>query len=325
MHPSATLPVDRRRFLQTAGVGTALLGTTPLGGRAQQPSSPADLPRRELGKTGVSVPILGVGTAPAGQRSRSEAAELFSECLDRGANYMDTAPDFAGYGVAQVALGDVLKSRRREAFVVTKCWKADGEEALALLRQNLHELQTDYADVVYAHSIGSDEMDLKTVLGPRGVMKALEKAQRDGLVRHIGISGHNRPAKFLEVMKHCDVQVMMNAVSFVSRHIYDFEQQVWPAAREKNIGLVAMKVFGGMQGGGKGGRLRGEEAHLAFRYAQSLPGVSTAVVGIYDRDELETNLQWTRQFQPLSDEEFNTLSARGTALAQQWGEVYGPK
>ena len=95
------------------------------------------IPQRPLGSTGVDVPIIGLGTAPAGFRNREEAATFYELCLDQGVNYLDTAPEFAGYGQAQVALGDVLRTRRDEAFVVTKCWEPDGEKALTLLRQNL--------------------------------------------------------------------------------------------------------------------------------------------------------------------------------------------
>ncbi|HEY8504983.1 MAG TPA: aldo/keto reductase, partial [Gemmataceae bacterium] len=229
--------VSRRDFLKTTGAASAaaLAGAT----WGDVFGDEAKLPLRVLGKTGVKVPVLGLGTASAGHRPRKEASEFYDRAISMGVTYMDTAPEFAGYGVAQVALGDVLKDRRKEVFLVTKCYEPDGEKALALLKQNLKELQTDHADVVYAHSIGADRMDLKTVMGPTGVMKALEKARADGLCRFVGISGHNKPAKFLEVLKEFDVQVMMNAVSFVSRHIYNFEEKVWPVAREKNVGLVA--------------------------------------------------------------------------------------
>lgn len=311
----------RRRFLQTAGAGTAIVmasGNLPL--MAEEKKT---LPQRALGGTGVKVPIVGVGTAPAGHRPRKEAAEFFAACLDAGATYMDTAPDFAGYGVAQAALGDVLKTRREEAFVVTKCWEPDGEKALKLLRANLKELQTDHADLVYAHSIGSDKMDPTTVLGRNGVMQALSKAQRDGLTRFIGISGHNRPARFLDVLKDFEIQVMMNAVSYVSRHIYNFEEKVWPEAQRQGVALVAMKVYGG---GSKpqGGRIKSNDVFDAFRYAQGLPNVSTVVLGMYDEKELEENLRFARTYTPLGDDELADLLKRGKRLAGSWGTPYGP-
>jgi predicted aldo/keto reductase-like oxidoreductase len=273
------------------------------------------------------VPVIGVGTAPAGFRGREEATKFFALCLDHGLTYFDTAPEFAGYGQAQVALGDVLRTRRKEAFVVTKCLEPDGEKALALLRQNLRELQTDHADVVFAHSIGSDAMDLQTILGRHGVMRALEKAQRDGLTRFIGISGHNRPQKCLTVLREFNLHVMMNAVSYVSRHIYDFETTVWPEAHERGVALVAMKVFGGMTGGSgepQRSRIPDEELHEAFRYAQGLSNVATVVLGMHNREELVQNIAWARQYEPLSTPELKTLLDRGEKLATAWGKVYGP-
>ena len=312
----------RRGFLRAAGAGTAVAAA------GQAVSLKADdgltpLPSRELGKTGVKIPILGVGTAPAGHRSRKEAADFFSYCLDVGANYMDTAPAFAGYGIAQAALGDVLKTRRDEAFVVTKCWEPEGEKALKLLRSNLDELQIERADLVYAHSIGSDKMDPQQVLGAGGVMKALEKAQRDGLTRFIGLSGHNRPARFLDVLKEFKVQVMMNAVNYVCRHIYNFEETVWPEAHRLGVGLVAMKIYGGGAAKG-GGRIKPPELLDAFRYAQSLPNISTVVVGMHGKEELDENIRFARTLKTLSDAEMAVLLERGKQLAKSWGMPHGP-
>jgi predicted aldo/keto reductase-like oxidoreductase len=316
--------VTRRNFLAASSTGAALAGISPALLAQQGESSPISL--REFGKTSVRVPIIGIGTAPAGFRGRKEAADFYGQCLDRKFFYFDTAPEFAGYGKAQVALGDVLKTRRQEAFVVTKCAEPDGEKALALLKQNLRELQTDHADVVYAHSIGADNMDPATVLGPGGVLPALAKAQRDGLVRFIGVSGHNRPARFLKVLREFEIQVMMTAVSFVARHIYDFETKVWPEASKRGVALAAMKVFGGTVGRQerpKGARVPVSDLQNAFRYAQGLPGVSVVVLGLHDAVELEQSIEWARNYRPLDEAETLALLARGKELASQWGEVYG--
>jgi hypothetical protein len=323
--------LSRRDFLARSGAASAwavAVGAAPSAAVTNQP-----LPTRTLGKTGVEVPVLGLGTAPAGDRPRKEAAWFYHQAISAGVTYLDTAPRFAGYGIAQKALGDVLKERRDEVFLVTKCFEPDGEKALELLKRNLKELQTDYADVVYAHSIGDQKMDLDTVLGKQGVMAALEKARDDGLCRFVGISGHNRPAKFLKVMEEFDIEVMMNAVNPVIRHVYNFEEHVWPAARQKNIGLVAMKVLGGQYKSeaepaykprAKGGRITGDDMEPAFRYAMGLPGTASVVLGCYNFNELEEAIGWTRKYKPLSDKQRNQLLAEGKSLAEQWGEVHGP-
>jgi aryl-alcohol dehydrogenase-like predicted oxidoreductase len=310
----------RREFL-AASAGVGVLAASGAGA-AQGPAAP--LPRRVLGRTGVEVPVIGLGTAPVGQRTREEAIRFYHECIDAGVTYLDTAPEFAGYYKAQEYLGPVLKERRDEVFVVTKCWKSNGEEALALLKQNLKELRIERADLVYAHSIGADNMAPEKIHAEDGVCRALDKAKRDGLTRFVGVSGHNRPAWFLEAMERWDYDVMMNAVSVVSRHIYDFEGKVWPKAAEKGIGLAAMKVFGGAKGReAKGARLPDELRPQALRYAMNLPGVSVVVVGMHDRHELEENLAIVRSAKALEPAELAALEPRTKELATTWGEVYG--
>ncbi len=315
--------VSRREFLKAASAGAA--ASALAAGASPADVGNARLPQKDLGKTGVQVPILGLGSAPVGARPRDEAVAFLNECIDAGVTYLDTAPEFAGYGKAQEHLGHVLKDRRDEVFVVTKCFEPDGEKALQLLKKNLKELQIERADLVYAHSIGDEKMNPDTIHAPDGVCAALDKARRDGLVRFVGVSGHNRPAWFLQAIERWHPQVMMNAVSLVARHIYNFENTVWPVASDHGIGLAAMKVFGGATGQGpKGSRLPDDLKRDALRYALGLPGVSVVVVGMHDSAELKQNLGWLRESKPLSDDELHHLDDRTRQLAQQWGNVYGP-
>jgi aryl-alcohol dehydrogenase-like predicted oxidoreductase len=312
--------VSRRDFLRAAGAGAALA----LGAEADGAAPKVSLPHKALGRTRVRVPVLGLGTAPAGFRKEKEAVAFYHRCLDNGLTYLDTAPEFTGYGKAQAYLAPVLKERRKGTFLVTKCHEPDGEKALQLLRKNLAELRVEQADLVYVHSLGADKMPPAKVFGKGGVCKALDKAKRDGLTRFVGVSGHNRPGRFLRALREWDFDVMMNAVSLVARHIYDFESKVWPLAAKKGVGLVAMKVFGGAGGAGpKGARLPDAYKQSALRYALGLPQVSVVVVGIHDDAELAQNLAWLRAHQPLSAAELKALEKPTRELARQWGNVYG--
>jgi predicted aldo/keto reductase-like oxidoreductase len=312
--------LSRRNFLRTT-VGGALVTGLAAVEAAENAEKP--LPRRTLGKTGVRVPILAMGTAPAGTRAADkEAIALFHAAIDQGVNYMDTAPDFAGYGRAQVQLGHVLKERRKEVFLVTKTFTPDGDEARRLLERNLKELQTDHADLVYVHSLGDDKMDPKKSLGPDGTLRSLLKAREEGLTRFVGLSGHSRPMRFVEALREHDVDVIMNAVNFVDRHTYDFERKVWPVAAQKKVGLVAMKVFGGQRG--QRCYMPQEHVPMALRYALSLPNVATAVIGMATKEELQQNLKWARAFQPLTAEERAKLEKLGREMAAGWGAHFGP-
>ena len=314
--PCETL--SRREFLAASAAGVvAATGTAA-------PPAVAELPQKKLGKTGVSVPAIGLGTAPAGFLPEKEAAALYHACLDAGVTYLDTAPSLGGYGDAQKFLAPVLKERREQAFVVTKCYEPDGEKALALLKQNLKELGVERADLVYAHSIGADQMPPEKVFGKGGVCEALAKARKDGLTRFVGVSGHNRPDRFLTAMKEWEYDVQMNAVGLVSRHTYDFEGKVWPAAAKKGIGLAAMKVFGGAVGGGKwSARLPDDLRRAAFRYALGLPDVAVVVLGMKSKDELKQNLEWLKEYKPLEKDELAALEGPTKELAKKWGNLYG--
>jgi uncharacterized protein len=311
---------NRREVLKTGVAGVLATAAVRSGAAAEK------LPQRVLGKTGVRVPVLGYGTAPTGvKRELKDAVALLNEAIDLGVTYLDTAPDFAGYGQAQVQLGHVVPDRRKEVFLVTKLWEPEMDDALRLLERNLKEMRVAQTDLLYAHSIGSDKMDLDVVMGPRGTMAALEKARKEGLTRFIGISGHNRPDKFLRVLEKFEIDVMMNAVNFADRYTYDFEGRVWPVAAKQNVGLVAMKVFGGMAAQEPlSSRVMPEEhLHTAFRYALGLPAVACAVLGMATREELRQNVEWARSFAPLTEAEQRAAETIGRQLAAQWGAHFG--
>jgi predicted aldo/keto reductase-like oxidoreductase len=286
------------------------------------------LPTRPLGKTGVSLPILGLGTAAAGKRLNVKAAvQLYESALNQGITYFDTAPAFAGYGQAQVQLGNLLKERRKEVFLVTKCYEPNGDVALRLLEKSLTELQTTHADLVFVHSLGADKMDPRMVFSPRGVYPALMKAKTMGLTRFVGLSGHNRPQRFLKAIQRYEVDVLLNAVNFVDRHTYDFERQVWPMAAQQQIGLIAMKVYGGESKSffsGISNRLL-PQSHLdvGFRYALSQSGVASVVIGMATPQELQENIERVRRFTPMQKKELQQLETVGQQLAKQWGPHFG--
>ena len=285
------------------------------------------LPTRTWGSTGISLPVLALGTAPSGHRSEQDAVAFYHRCLDAGIAHVDTGPTAGGFGIAQACLRPVLAERRREVFVATRVCEPDGEKALAQLARNLAELGIEQADLVYVQSLGDDAMAPERIYSPRGVCRALEHARSQGLTRWLGVSGHHRPARFLRALAEWDFDVMLNAVNLVSRHIYGFEERVWPAAAAKGVALLAMKVFGGVRdsrSSAKGASLPDHLKPDSLRYALSRPGACGVVVGLHDQDELERTLAWVRSFTPLSRQERDALEPETRALALEWREPYGP-
>ena len=104
--------------------------------------------------------------------------------------------------------------------------------------------------------------------------------------------------------------------NIVDRHTYAFEDVVWSEARKQKIGLVAMKVYGG---GITACKMPEELRQASFRFAQSVSGVALTVIGMGTEKELEQNVQWAKEFKPMTPEEMTELKKKTAEIAKEWG------
>jgi aryl-alcohol dehydrogenase-like predicted oxidoreductase len=314
----------RREFLRRSA-WTGLLVLSPAAFRAD---AAEPLPTRELGRTKEKVTILGLGTAPVGEGpiDTDGAERIFGAALDQGVTFVDTA---RGYGNAEEALGRLLPKRRDGLFVVTKVWTDSADRAEKSLSQSLRLLKTDHVDLVHIHHVGGK--NIEKVLAKDGVLAYLLKQKEQGKLRFIGLSGHCRPPRFLEVLKTGQIDVVMPVMNYADRNIYNFEGTVLPECRRQNVGVVAMKVYVGIKGGFRNHR----KGHVgcvtppelmpqAIAYALDLPGVSVANIGPYTLEHAVHNAEMARKYKPLTQEQHAALLARGQTIAQEIGPRYGP-
>jgi aryl-alcohol dehydrogenase-like predicted oxidoreductase len=128
------------------------------------------------------------------------------------------------------------------------------------------------------------------------------------------------------------VDVMMVAMNFVDRFVYGFEEKVLPAARKRETGVLAMKVFGGVAGGfGNYGKrdphpsqLDAEHHRASIRYARSLEGVCGMVIGVHSAEQLRRNIELVVKAEPLAKEELDKLLETGKEIAAGWSPRFGP-
>ena len=293
---------------------------------ASSKSQTKQLPQRVLGKTGERVPILGYGSAPGGiGMDDDEAISLCHTAIDHGVTFIDTAP---GYGRAHLQLGQVMASRRDEVFLVTKTPADDADSALAMLEKGLRDLQTDHVDLVYVHSMGN--RDVERVLASDGALEGLREARRRGWTRFIGVTAHNAPWRTARVLKETEIDVVMLAMNIADRYTYNFENEVLPIACEQDVGVAAMKVYGGAlemnyeKPAPSALAAHGPHDHeAALRYALGLPGVGTAVVGVFSEAELLQNVAWARRTTPLDGADSLAAERIGRQVAAEWGPHYG--
>jgi hypothetical protein len=298
----------------------------PAPGAQRRSVVPSAMPTRTLGRIGKRVSLLGLGMAPLGfsRISIAEAAAMVNEAIDLGVTYLDVAPN---YNDAEQKLGPVLRRRRDQVFLVTKVEAQTKQGVLAQIRESLRRMQTDHIDAVHLHNLG--DFDLKETFGsPEGAMAGLKAAKEAGYIRYFGISGHMRPARFVEALNTGQIDLMMVAMNFVDRHTYNFEGTVLPVAQKHGTAVAAMKVLGGARGmqysPPQPAMLAGDQYQSAIRYALGLPGVHTLVLGLKDRQELRQAVTTIQSAKPLTAEEKQALEAEGRRLAAQWGAHFGP-
>lgn len=332
--------IRRREFLRQVGASVVAGAVAPtLLQAANQATStqPAaktgvgsirDLPTRRLGKLGIQMPVLSFGTAAMGHPLYEAAPfeEVVNAALEAGIRFFDTSPV---YDVAQDRLGAMMGRIRKDIFLVSKTRMVGRDRALRDVENSLKHLKTDYLDLCHLHNVG--EFTSEEMIGKGGSLEALLDLKRQGVVRHIGCTGHLRPARFIPIIETGEIEALMVAMNFVDRHTYNFEEQVLPLARKHNCAIIAMKVYGGVTGSWDGyrklrpGRLVGDEHRQdAVDYALSIPGVSTLVMGFKSLDELRLTIQAVRSHKSLDGPRREAVLAKGARMAREWGDHFGP-
>ncbi|NET09327.1 MAG: aldo/keto reductase, partial [Symploca sp. SIO2B6] len=236
----------------------------------------AMMPQRVLGRTALSLPILGLGGS-ASPLSRSgaetEAIAIIERALELGVQYFDTA---ANYGPSEERLGQVLPAYRDAVTIGSKTSKRDRDGAWAQLERSLKRLNTDYLDIWQFHALTHD-WDIDTILDrQRGAILAAEEAREQGLVRSIGITGHHNPGIITKALERYPFDTALIPVNAADIHTTaPFITHVLPVAQHHNVGVIAMKVpaYGRLL---KPGVLSGMEE--AMGYALSQTGVHCCII-----------------------------------------------
>ena len=290
--------LSRRKFLERFAAGSA---TIPLL-RSVAQGAPRALPHRVLGRTGASVSILafGCGSRFLMYAEEEKALEALNRALDLGITYLDTAYAY-GDGKSEARVGKVMAARRKEVFLATKIPDRSRDDFLRRLEGSLKRLQTDHVDLVHIHSLGHAD-DLAKIEAPDGAVKGLLQAREQKMTRFIGMTSHTDGAVMAQAIEHHDLDCVQMALN-ASRNGH-FEELALPAARKKNLGVIAMKVTG--QEFLLGNDAGKTDIDSLLRYSLSLP-VTTAVIGMPRVEFIEHNTDLARNFAPLGADDVERL------------------
>ena len=308
----------RRAFLATSmAVAGSIVGCAASKRNIIVVSSSAantTMPERLLGNTGVKVPILGLGgagqTPLSWNNAEKQAVAIIERALELGIRYFDTAAD---YGPSEDYLGKVLPGYRGKIFLTSKTAARDRDGAWRELERSLKRLKTDYLNLWQLHHV-SFEQELDKIFARDGAIRALEEAKQQKLVRFVGITGHHEPNIIAEGLRRYSFDTTLIPVNAADKHHpRPFIPNVLPVARQKNVGVIAMKVpaYGRLF---KPGVLDG--MHQAFGYALSQAGVHCAVIAAETPEQLESNVRVAQAFQSMDAKALAEIEQR-TSVAWQ--------
>lgn len=213
---------------------------------------------KTLGRTGLPVSIVGLGTAFMGMRTISKAMTSYQSLIDSldeelgvqtvhaaleaGCTLIDTAALYGG-GAAESMIGRALKERpdlAAKCIVTTKCGRTiDGYDYSydAVMRQvesSLQRLSMPQLAVVYIHDAMG--VPLLEVMGRGRALSALRKLQEQGVVRFIGTAADDprTNVQYIETAEF-DAAVVPRAWSLINQFAAN---RILPAANKHNVGLV---------------------------------------------------------------------------------------
>jgi aryl-alcohol dehydrogenase-like predicted oxidoreductase len=313
--------MNRREFVKR---GAAVVVASAAGARGQQagPGKSA-IPRRPLGKTGVDVPVLILGGVAGMKQAPTlsfHPAQLADFALDAGIDYFDTAPSY-GDGQSESNYGEVLATRRKEVFLACKTGSRTYDGTLRSVEASLKRLRTDHLDLLQLHGVTAKE-DFAKWDGPSGVLKAMQKLREEKVTRFLGVTGHESAETMRKAIELFDFDTILTTFNPTVRR-QPFRELVLPLAREKKMGILAIKVMGGGFGSlAAGNPLKNDlatiwyhdqaprqaEAGTLIRYVLGLP-ITAAVVGMNCFAHVRSNVAAVCEKQPLTEGERKALEA----------------
>lgn len=225
-----------------------------------------------LGKTNLMCSRIGFGGIPIQRVNEEEAIAVVRHCLDIGINFFDTATN---YTTSEERIGKAIKGYRREDIIIATKSHARPPEALRKdLELSLKRLDIDYIDLYQFHDVRDGE-DTEAVLKPGGALDEVIKAQKEGLVRHIGVAAHRMVAG-LELTRTGRFEVLQFPFNYITD---EAKTELIPLCKEMDMGFLCMKS---LSGGVLPNAPLGMKFLLDYPDILPIPGVST----IAEIDEL---------------------------------------
>jgi predicted aldo/keto reductase-like oxidoreductase len=292
----------RRTFLYSsaaAGLGANLEAQT---GRAKAGS----IPRREFGKTGEKLTIIGQAGGRFPMTTFAEAKAITQRAYELGVNYFDTARIYWN-GRSEEVYGAVLPPFRKSIFLTTKSPERSRKGAEQDLEKSLRALKTDYVDLWQIHQVSTMD-EVEQIFASGGAIEAFEAAKKAGKCRFMGFTGHHDPEVHLAMLKHYDkYDTILMPLNPADPSYLSFEKNVLPVAVQRGMGIQAMKSTANAK------LLHVIPLRDCISYVLSLP-VHCVALGCTTVGQIEDDVRIAQQFKPMDEQQLAEIRKRAAPL-----------
>lgn len=200
------------------------------------------LPKIELGHTGRNVSRLALGGFHQVEISTEIVGKVVDTFQEYGGNYIETARGY-GNGASEKKLGKVLAGRREQFILCSKSGADNADDLRRDIEATLTNLKTDHIEFYYFHGL-PDRDKLNKILAPKGALEGMLKAKKEGLIGGIGLSSHSLPM-YIEGMNALPIDLILIWCNYLEdMYLPEIREEIFPFAREKGIGITAMKPLG---------------------------------------------------------------------------------
>jgi uncharacterized protein len=209
-----------------------------------------------LGKTDLKVSEVGFGCIPIIRLQPREAVKVLRHAYDKGITFYDTANM---YRDSEAKIGQALSHVRDKIVIATKTTRRDAAGFRETLENSLRMLKTDYLDLYQFHQVINDT-EWNKIRREGGAWEEAQKARAQGKIRFIGVTSHDlqMAIKLAQTGLFSTVQFPFNFIE------HEAKDELHPYARQKGIGVIAMKPFAG-------GVI--DSAAITFKYLRQFPDI----------------------------------------------------
>ena len=247
-----------------------------------------------------------------------QTTEMVDAFLEAGFNYFDTAHGYIN-GKSEQAIKTCLSSRYpRDRYILTNKLSAfhfeKEEDIRPLFQQQLEACGVEYFDFYLMHALSAARMDQYEGAKAFEIALALKA---EGKIRHVGMSFHDKAEVLDQILtRHPEIEVVQIQFNYVDYEDEKVEsRKCYEVCRKHgkpviimepvkggslvNLPASAQKVLDGLKGG--------SNASYAIRYAAGFDGVMMVLSGMSTLEQMQDNLSYMKEFQPLNGQEHAAL------------------